>query len=733
MIYVTDSLTSELFDTSNECESLWIKITNKSNSHDQLIFINASYHRPGTSGSELSHYLTSTSEKIEEEFPNALIVIGGDFNRMKIEFGEYGLTTLESPPTRLEARLDLILTNMPDKFDSISTFKPKIESDHLGLIARPKNKLKPVRWLQEFRLFSFAGHRRFNALIADCDFNEVYNNPNVNEAACSLETKIKKCFEKAYPVKRVMMSSKDPKWITPKIKWLINKKNKARKEGRTEKSGLYDERIRCSKINSLKQLGSKQWWRKIDSLTHRKEANMNILEHYFMPEQLNIELAKRSSSKQLEAPSPPCFNVNNENPPTLSMNEVANIIRRCKQTSCGPSGIPYFIFRQYWDVLTPLYHHVWNNSLKVGIFPNVYKAADLIPIPKAANSKSYDDIRGISVTPIAARLFERAVHKRWITPRLTSLGDPHQFAYKPCLSTTDCLLSLQHFILSKLDLPTVDAIHGAFIDLSKAFDCVNQEIAAKHYHQFIDSVHVQKWLYNFTVGRRQRLIWKNEPCKYLPIERGCSQGTVGGSGIFSIYTDDLKSTTPQASIFKYSDDTICTIPCMQTPTEDDKNNFNKEINNIFNWAKEKNMNINISKSNTIRFSLNHRPLCKCRPLEHSIQPVEEVKILGIMFQSDCSFRKHVKALISRLRAILYMFKDLKLNNITIDEMDKVFHSLIISRIRYGLSVYGSDASSLRKLDRFLQRCFEKKLCKSKIQIKHLLQIEDQRNAKKHSL
>lgn len=478
------------------------------------------------------------------------------------------------------------------------------------------------------------------------------------------------------------------------------------------------------------QLGSRSWWSKIDLLTHRKESGKCIIENAFQPEQLNEELAQRSARDPCEVPvSPPAFCLSNETPPELSMNEVASIMRRCKRTTSGPSGIPYFIFRHYWDILTPLYHHVWNRSLKAGLFPTVYKAADLVPIPKKKNAKKYNEIRGISITSISSRLFEKAVHRRWITPKLTTIGDPMQFAYKPGLSTNDCLLSFQHFVLSSLDLPNVDAVHGAFIDLSKAFDCVNQEKAASHYTHFIDSPYIQRWLYDFTINRKQRLIWKNKPCAYLDIDRGCSQGTVGGPGIFSIYTDDLRSVSRDSAIFKYSDDTSCAIPCMKNPSEIEKEQFRKELNNIFEWARMKNQTINISKSNKLIFSLNNNPFCECLTLDHNINSADEAKILGITFQSDCSFRKHCRSLLSHLRGTLYYLKDLKLNDISIGEIDKVFHSLIISRIQYGLSVYGSDTSSLRKLDRFLERCYEKRWCTQRVHISELLRIEDRRNAR----
>ena len=78
----------------------------------------------------------------------------------------------------------------------------------------------------------------------------------------------------------------------------------------------------------------------------------------------------------------------------------------------------------------------------------------------------------------------------------------YQFAYKPALSTIDCLLCLQYYVLIMLDSPDIDGIHAAFIDFSKAFDHVNQEKGAKKYNFFIDSPFIKRWLYDFTVEQQ---------------------------------------------------------------------------------------------------------------------------------------------------------------------------------------------------------------------------------------
>ena len=463
-------------------------------------------------------------------------------------------------------------------------------------------------------------------------------------------------------------------------------------------------------------------------MTHRKHTNLKLVECSFDPEQLNTELSLRSAIREHETREPPpAIDLQDHSVPTLSINEVLQVIKNCKATSTGPSNIPHFIFREFWDILTPLYHHLWNRSLESGTFPSCYKKADLLAIPKVRNAKTAEQVRGISVTSIAARLFERAVHKKWIMPQIVSIGDPHQFAYKQGLSTNDCLLCFQHFILSNLDNSEIDGVHATFIDYSKAFDRVNQEQAANQYCRFIKSPHIRKWLYDFSTNRKQRLIWENKPLSYQSIDRGCSQGTVGGPGLFSMFTDDSRALHPTSRQFKYSDDTNCLSLCRKNPSKEESEIFKNEIKNLLSWAKNKNLDINMKKSKNLRFCLNRFPLCQCSSIDEELEAASEAVVLGVLFQEDCSFRGHCRRLLSVLRSTLYLLKDMKLKNASIEDIHLVFESLILSRIRYCLSVYGSDTASMKKIDKFLQKCFEKKFCASRFDIFHLLQVEDQRN------
>ena len=121
----------------------------------------------------------------------------------------------------------------------------------------------------------------------------------------------------------------------------------------------------------------------------------------------------------------------------------------------------------------------------------------------------------------------------------------------------------------------------------------------------------------------------------------------------------------------------------------------------------------------MRFCLNKQPLCHC-DYKTEFETIHETKISFITFQ-----------IVSNLRRLLYTPKDLKLYGAPyIANVHFIFESLIVSRVRYGLSVYGSDPTSLRKIDRFLERCYEKNFCTFRFDIFTLRQQEDLRNLRR---
>ena len=60
-------------------------------------------------------------------------------------------------------------------------------------------------------------------------------------------------------------------------------------------------------------------------------------------------------------------------------------------------------------ILSTPFSNIINHSLKTGIFPDAYKKAEIVPIPKVNPPQSLSDLRPISKMPIGGKMIENAL------------------------------------------------------------------------------------------------------------------------------------------------------------------------------------------------------------------------------------------------------------------------------------------------------------------------------------
>ena len=95
------------------------------------------------------------------------------------------------------------------------------------------------------------------------------------------------------------------------------------------------------------------------------------------------------------------------------------------------------------------------------------------PLPKVDVPKAHGDYRGINITPVIARAFEKIVYHCYARETIKSHLSTSQFAYRKGGNCTDALLSVQHRINSYLNNPDCKAVRLFAMDFSNAFDSVN--------------------------------------------------------------------------------------------------------------------------------------------------------------------------------------------------------------------------------------------------------------------
>ena len=125
--------------------------------------------------------------------------------------------------------------------------------------------------------------------------------------------------------------------------------------------------------------------------------------------------------------------------------------------------------------LAPILLNLINKSLDQGLFPQSLKRAKKNPIFKSKDKLNIVNYRPISILPIICKVYEKVFYSRLYDYFSTNnILSSSQFGFRSGASTEHALLKFTDDILKFFDDNKVGI--ATFMDLSKAFDCVNHTI-----------------------------------------------------------------------------------------------------------------------------------------------------------------------------------------------------------------------------------------------------------------
>ena len=241
--------------------------------------------------------------------------------------------------------------------------------------------------------------------------------------------------------------------------------------------------------------------------------------------------------------------------PEISERQVWNVLRGLKKTATGPDQIPYWVWKDQAEIFTPIVTSLWNLSLSTHTWPKSWKSANINPLPKVEIPVGNGDYRGINVTPVIARAFEKVVYRLHAQEIVENNLSNSQFAYREGGSCTDALVMIQHKVCKFLDDPNCVAVRMFTMDFSKAFDSVNHYLLANKLKNIPLNPYIVNWWLNFLQDRMQRVVYNNVICDWKQVNKGTIQGSVSGPYLFSIYLNDL-----EISIGEDADDCTIVVP-----------------------------------------------------------------------------------------------------------------------------------------------------------------------------
>ena len=357
-IYVRENLNVVDIYKSEQYELICLTLRLPS---QHMLFVCGTYHppKPTYTANDFMQYLINIVDNALEKQPGMAIVIGGDVNQLKIS--ELCLMTgweaLVDFPTRGEAILDNVLTNRPDLFGKCVPYNISIKTDHTAVILPAGTKLKPVR--TNVRIRDCRKHRKNHLYraLADESWDDILNSSDVNLAVYNLERTIQMHMDRCMPFKMVCMSSRDPVWMTPLIKLLMREKSRITPKN-TDRIGEINWRI-LEIINHNRRtllsvpVGSGEWWKNVDYISQRRRKSINVnLDRHLLVE-LNDYFANLCQDTSYVEPTPVLIG-DDVNVPEISEIQVWNNLKHLKKTATGPDLIPYWIWKEHAEIMTPI-------------------------------------------------------------------------------------------------------------------------------------------------------------------------------------------------------------------------------------------------------------------------------------------------------------------------------------------------------------------------------------------
>jgi len=384
----------------------------------------------------------------------------------------------------------------------------------------------------------------------------------------------------------------------------------------------------------------------------------------------------------------------------FSLRELDSAIAEARNTSPGPDDIPYQLLKELpsssLQVLLDIFNYFWVNNK----FPNCWREAMVIPIPKLGKDRSNAaNYRPIALTSCICKTMERMINKRltWFL-EYHNLINPIQSGFRQGRSTTDHLVRLETFIRDAF----ISKQHAVaiFFDLEKAYDTTWRYGIMKDLHDMGFRGNLPLFIENFLQHRSFQIRVGTTVSQRYNQEIGVPQGSILSVTLFNVKINNIVKCLSQGiQCSLYVDDfVICYrsayIPVMERALQN-------TINKLQVWTHENGFHISRSKTVAVHFS-NLRSSHRDPELflyDSPIKLVNQNKFLGVIFDRKLSFVPHIKELKKKCLKALNILKVVGHYDWGADRKTllALYHALIRSKLDYGCIVYGSARSSYRKI------------------------------------
>ena len=585
------------------------------------------------------------------------------------------------PGTRLDSGniLDLVLASNPSLISTINTVAGM--SDHEAILfdinMNPTRNNKPPHKVFSYRSADWESLKSNCTELTKHYFDRNPDNLDVNSNWDFFHQNYTKLMSQSIPSRMTKQKHHLP-WITRSIIRLQRKRDKAHSQAKKTKRNKHWEKFKQLRKEVTKEVANsyssyinnvigeslttnpKQFWsfirkNKTENLgipslkvndmvkttdSDKADALNDYFKSVFTKEQLPIPTKGPSPFPSIQSLE-------------IGLNGVTKQLQALNPNKAsGPDEIPAKVLKETAIEISPIIHHIFQQSYTSGQLPEAWKTALVTAIYKKGNKSDPAYYRPISLTCILCKVMEHIVLSHmWKHLNRNNIILPDQHGFRSGLSCETQLVEAAHgWAASMNKRHQTDLI---LLDFSKAFDCVPHQRLLHIINYYGISGPTLYWIKSFLSDRTQHVSINGSHSALANVTSGVPQGSVLGPVLFLLYINDITNQI-QSNIRLFADDSIVYRE-IRSPA--DHQILQTDIQMLTDWSKKWQMNFNTSKCHLL--TITHKPKPSEFTYTISNQPISRVNshpYLGVTIDAKLSWSKHIQGTASKSAKTLGLLK-----------------------------------------------------------------------------
>ena len=184
-------------------------------------------------------------------------------------------------------------------------------------------------------------------------------------------------------------------------------------------------------------------------------------------------------------------------------------------------------------MLAPVLSAYFGLAFDIGLFPQIFKTAKVIPIFKSGSKQQANNYRPISLLPCLSKVQEKLIKTRLVNFfKNSNVLYEYQYGFRKNHSVVHALLDVTTTSYDAIQNKNFTAL--LLMDLRKAFDIVSHEILRKKLSHYGIRGRAYDFIESYLNSRTQFVSINNCQSQTKPINLGVPQGSILGPLLFLI-------------------------------------------------------------------------------------------------------------------------------------------------------------------------------------------------------